>query len=129
MRGQIGSYAYMQIWSYSWKLFHHSRKVKKYPKRHIYTIQQNQNLIKKFQYYGSSLKNPIFYLFFLGGGGEVCMKCFFRGGVKKGAWIVSNLTGDLAKEGAMFLKWGGVEIPMDTMSWRSLFIDTNIQSK
>ena len=58
--------------------------MKKYPKRHIYTIQQNQNLIKKFQYYGSSLKNPIFFLFFLGGGGGVCMKCFFRGGVKKG---------------------------------------------
>ena len=43
MRGQIGSYAYIQIWSYSWKLFHDSRNVKKHPKKHIYTKQQNQN--------------------------------------------------------------------------------------
>ena len=43
MRGQIGNYAYMQIWSYSWKLFHDSRNVKKHPKKHIYTKQQNQN--------------------------------------------------------------------------------------
>ena len=34
------------------------------------------------------------------------------------------------KEGVMFLRWGeGVETPMHTMSWRSLLIDTNIQSK
>ena len=43
MRGPIGSHAYMQIWSYSWKLFHDSRNVKKHPKKHIYTKQQNQN--------------------------------------------------------------------------------------
>ena len=37
MRGQIGSYAYMQIWSYSWKLFHDSRNVKKTPQEtHIH---------------------------------------------------------------------------------------------
>ena len=29
MRGQIGSHAYMKIWSYSWKLFHDGRNVKK----------------------------------------------------------------------------------------------------
>ena len=43
MKGQIGNYAYMQIWSYSWKLSHDSRNVKKHPKKHIYTKQQNQN--------------------------------------------------------------------------------------
>ena len=41
MRDQIGSYAYMQIWSYSY--FHDSRTCKMYPKKHIYTNQQNQN--------------------------------------------------------------------------------------
>ena len=40
MRGQqIGSYAYMQTWSYSWNLFH---DVKKHPKKHIHIKQQNQ---------------------------------------------------------------------------------------
>ena len=43
MRSQIGSYAYIQIWSYSWKLFHDSRNVKKHPKKHIHIKQQNQN--------------------------------------------------------------------------------------
>ena len=34
------------------------------------------------------------------------------------------------KEGVVFLRWGeGVETPMHTISWRSLLIDTNIQSK
>ena len=33
----------------------------------------------------------------------------------------------LKKEGVMFLR--GVETPMHTMSWKSLLIDTNIQSK
>ena len=37
MRGQIGSYAYMKM------LFHDSKNVKKHPKKHIYTKQQNQN--------------------------------------------------------------------------------------
>ena len=41
MRDQIGSYAYMQIWSYSY--FHDSRTCKMYPKKHMYTNQQNQN--------------------------------------------------------------------------------------
>ena len=41
IRSQIGSYAYIQIWSYSW--FHDSRNVKKHPKKDIYTKQQNQN--------------------------------------------------------------------------------------
>ena len=37
MRGPIGSHAYMQIWSYSWKLFHNSRNVKKAPQEsHIH---------------------------------------------------------------------------------------------
>ena len=42
MRCQIGSYAYIQIWSYSWKLFHNSRNMKKHPKKHIHIKQQNQ---------------------------------------------------------------------------------------
>ena len=29
----------------------------------------------------------------------------------------------------MFLRWGGVETPMNTMSWGSLLIDINIQRK
>ena len=37
VRGQIGSYAYTKEW------FHDSRNVKKHPKKHIYTKQQNQN--------------------------------------------------------------------------------------
>ena len=41
MRGQIGSYVYMQIKSYS--LFHHDGTVKKRHKKYIYTKQQNQN--------------------------------------------------------------------------------------
>ena len=43
MRGQIWIYAYIQIWSYSSKLFHDSRNVKKHPKKHIHIKQQNQN--------------------------------------------------------------------------------------
>ena len=43
MKGQIGSYACIQIWSYSWKLFHDSRNVKKHPKKHIHIKQQNEN--------------------------------------------------------------------------------------
>ena len=43
MRDQIRSYAYMQIWSYSWKVFPDRRNAKKHPKKHIYTKQQNQN--------------------------------------------------------------------------------------
>ena len=41
MKGQTGSYAYMQIWSkyeVSWWL-----NCEKHPKKHIYTKQQNQN--------------------------------------------------------------------------------------
>ena len=51
MRRQIGSYGYMQIWSYSWKLFHDSRNVKKHPKKHIYTKQQNQNQPEEIKYF------------------------------------------------------------------------------
>ena len=43
VRSQIRIYAYMQIWSYSWKLFHDSINVKKHTKKHIYTKQLNQN--------------------------------------------------------------------------------------
>ena len=43
MTGQIGSYAYIQIWSYPWKLFHDSRNVKKHAKKDIHKKQQNQN--------------------------------------------------------------------------------------
>ena len=43
--------------------------------------------------------------------------------------LFADLRGDLAKEGVMFLRWGRVETLMHTMSWRSLLIDTNIQSK
>ena len=43
MKGQIGSYAYIQIRSYSWKLFHDSKNVKKHLKKHIHIKQQNQN--------------------------------------------------------------------------------------
>ena len=48
--------------------------------------------------------------------------------LKRGPWIFADLRGDLAKEGVIFLRWGGVETPMHTMSWRSLLIDTNIQT-
>ena len=41
----------------------------------------------------------------------------------------ADLRGNLGKEGVMFLRCGGVETHMDTMSWRSLLIYTNIQSK
>ena len=40
-----------------------------------------------------------------------------------------DLRGGLAKEVVMFLRRGGVETPMHTMSWRSLLIDTKIQRK
>ena len=41
--------------------------------------------------------------------------------------MFADLRGGLAKKrGGCF--WGGVEIPMHTMSWRSLLIDTNIQT-
>ena len=39
MRGQIGSYTYLQTWSYSWNLFHDSRNVKRHPKKHIHIKQ------------------------------------------------------------------------------------------
>ena len=40
----------MQIGSYSWKLFHDSRNVKKHPKKHIYkTTKSNQAAKKKSQ--------------------------------------------------------------------------------
>ena len=43
MRSQVGSYACIEIWSCSWKLFHDSKNVKKHPKKHIHMKQQNQN--------------------------------------------------------------------------------------
>ena len=75
---------------------------------------------KTFQYYGSSLKNPL-----LGGGREVGGESPKKGGLGEFA----DLTGDFAKEEVMFLRWIGVETLMCTMSWRSLLIDRNIQSK
>ena len=68
-------------------------------------------------------------IWFLGG----CMKNQYIGGEMpkmRGLeclqiWNVCR--GGLAKKrGGCF--WGGVEIPMHTMSWRSLLIDTNIQT-
>ena len=50
--------------------------------------------------------------------------------LKKGreAWTVCKFKRELGKkEGVMFLR--GVETLMHTMRWRSLLIDTNIQSK
>ena len=64
MRNQIGSYAYMQIWAY---LFHDSRKVKKHPKKNIYTQQQKQNQAaisreKKIFYFENALFFPTIWL-------------------------------------------------------------------
>ena len=60
-----------------------------------------------------------------GGGGEVGGESPKKGGLGEFA----DLTGDFAKEGVMFLRWRGDETLMCTMSWRSLLIDRNIQSK
>ena len=62
MRGQIGSYAYMQIQSYSWKLFRDSRNVEKHPKKHIYTKSTSNKLKQEICFtlkihYSSEQKN------------------------------------------------------------------------
>ena len=50
--------------------------------------------------------------------------------LKRGAWIVCRFKKGLGKkEGIMFWRGGGVEIPVQTMSWRSLLIDTSTWSK
>ena len=48
---------------------------------------------------------------------------------KKGTWIICKFKRRLG--GYVFEMWevAGVEVPMHTMSWRRLLIDTNIQSK
>ena len=74
--------------------------------------------------------------FFLGGGGgggRVHEKSFWGDGghcLKRGIWEVCRFKRRLGKErSCVFEVGGGVETPMHTMSWRSLLIDTNIQSK
>ena len=86
-------------------------------------------MIKKFKIMGVHWK-----IRFLPGevGGRGAWKKTFSGWSespkKEGLGYFADIKGDLAKEGVVFLRWGGVEIPMHTMSW-SLLIDTNIQSK
>ena len=59
---------------------------------------------------------------FLGGGEGNCLK--------RGVWVVCRFKRGLGKERSCVFEVGrGVETPVHTMSWRSLFIDTNIQSK
>ena len=64
----------------------------------------------------------MYEFFFSGGGGGV-------NHLKRGAWIVCRFKRVLGKRRGYVFDVGRVETPMHTMSWRSLLIDTNIQSK
>ena len=48
--------------------------------------------------------------------------------LKRGPWIVYRFKRGLGKRRDYVFE-GGIETPMHTMSWRSLLIETNIQSK
>ena len=54
-------------------------------------------------------------------------KIRFLGGCMKNQYIA--LKGRLDKKDGVDVFWGGVETLMHTMSWMSLLINTNIQSK
>ena len=61
-------------------------------------------------------------------------KLFFRGGrrvncLKREVWIVCRFKRGLRKRRGSVFEEGGGLTPMHTMSWGSLLIDTNIQSK
>ena len=88
-------------------------------------------MLKSFNIMGVEKSDIYIFCFFFGEGVHEII-FFGRGWVnclKMGLGKFTDLRGDLAKEGVVFLRWGGVETSMHTMSWRSLLIDTNIQSK
>ena len=114
MRGQIGSYAYMQIWSYSWKLFHDSRNVKKASQ------ETHMHKTAKWKSTSNKLKEEIWFILKIHYSSEqknkfLHEKIFFEGErrgkvnrLKRGAWIVCRFKRDLGKRrGRVFEVWRG----------------------